>query len=224
MNHLIRLVAGAAILLFLPPSPLSGFKAVDDPPKPLRKPRPEPKTDTAGSSYWGKVTEITKRSISIQFDNQKDQKPKKFLLSETMPAGKIPTEPRLMPGPRIPFTYRVSPTAMYRITDVKLGDWVAIKYAHVGDLNICDHICIQKRPGGRVPPLPEEAEALAKPSPPPPGRPAGPPYIPYHERINAYWDLEDKGIPYPEKFGKKRRFPVGPMPRKLTLDTPAISQ
>jgi hypothetical protein len=27
------------------------------------------------------------------------------------------------------------------------------------------------------------------------------------------WDLEDKGIPYPEKFGEDRRFPFAPMPR-----------
>jgi hypothetical protein len=33
--------------------------------------------------------------------------------------------------------------------------------------------------------------------------------------MNAYWDLVDKGIAYPEKFGKKRRFPEAPMPRQV---------
>jgi hypothetical protein len=31
--------------------------------------------------------------------------------------------------------------------------------------------------------------------------------------INAYWDREERGIPYPEKFGKFRRWPEAPMPR-----------
>ena len=45
----------------------------------------------------------------------------------------------------------------------------------------------------------------------------------YHEDWDAYWDLEDKGIPYPEKFGRNRRFPIAPMPRDLT-NTGRISQ
>ncbi len=47
-----------------------------------------------------------------------------------------------------------------------------------------------------------------------------PSMIPYHERMNAYWDLEEKGIPYPEKFGKYRRFPIAPMPREVKLGSP----
>jgi hypothetical protein len=33
--------------------------------------------------------------------------------------------------------------------------------------------------------------------------------------MNAYWDLEENGIAYPEKFGPDRRFPVAPMPRQV---------
>lgn len=201
---------GASLVLADPPQE----------PTPRRVPL-VPRNDAANVPYWGTVTELTKTSITIQFDSQKDLKPKQFLVSETLAAGKIPMEPRRMPGPLGPREYPVSPTQMYRLTDVKVGDWVAISYAHLGELDICDHICIQKRPGGRVPPLPDEAEALQKPSPRPPGRKA-PLYIPYHEWINAYWDLEDKGIPFPEKFGEHRRWPVAPSPREVKVG-PAIA-
>ena len=43
---------------------------------------------------------------------------------------------------------------------------------------------------------------------------------PYHERMNAHWDLEDRGIPYPAKFGIMRRFPTAPPPREVL--SPAI--
>ena len=40
--------------------------------------------------------------------------------------------------------------------------------------------------------------------------------------MNAYWDLKDRGIPYPEKFGHRRLFPVAPMPREIKLG-PAVA-
>jgi hypothetical protein len=111
---------------------------------------------------------------------------------------------------------------MYRLGDVKPGDQVSICYAYLGGESICDHICIQKRPGGRVPPLPDEAEALRK-RPRIPGDPEIP-HVRYDEWINAYWDLEDKGIPFPEKFGPNRRWPVAPMPRELKPLVPLNGQ
>jgi hypothetical protein len=164
--------------------------------------------------YWGAVTELTKTTITIQFPNHK-VKPKTFRVSETLAAGKIPMEPRLFPGQQR--GYHVSASDMYRLTDVNVGDWVFIHYAHLGDQDICDHIGIQKRPGGRVPPLPEEAEALRRPKGPPDPR-----HIRYDEEMNAYWDLEDKGIPYPQKFGPLRRWPVAPMPREVKIG-PAVA-
>ena len=85
-----------------------------------------------------------------------------------------------------------------------------------------------KRPGGQVPPLPDEAEWLTSlegslsakhranlsPAMLAKIREIDAKRIPYHEAVNAEWDLQDKGIPYPEKFGKNRRFPVAPMPRE----------
>jgi hypothetical protein len=32
--------------------------------------------------------------------------------------------------------------------------------------------------------------------------------------------LVDKGIPYPEKFGKYRKFPAAPLPREVKLGPP----
>ena len=202
--------------------------AFPDESPPLRKP-PEPKDGDVDVRYWGTVTEMTKTSITIQFDNRKEQKPKRFLLSETLAAGKYAIVGRLKPG----FTFRstVSPVEMYRLMDVKVGDWVTIRYACLDGVDICDNISITKRPGGQVPPLPAEAESLMDPEkfrkakfPEVQWRPdPRSPYIPYHERMNAYWDLEDKGIPYPEKFGKKRRWPVAPTPREKKLPGPLIS-
>jgi hypothetical protein len=171
------------------------------------------------------VTEITKSSITIQWPGEP---PKEFALSDDLAAGRVPSKPHVIPAS--PRGYRVPPEFMYPLTDVKVGDVVVIYYTHLGNLDICDHIRIQKRPGGRVPPLPEEAEKLINPaervrSVLPPGTPLPKAwqdavYIPYHERQNAYWDLEDKGIPYPEKFGDKRRWPVAPMPREVKIGSP----
>jgi hypothetical protein len=171
---------------------------------------PEPMNDAGGVPYGGVVTEIAKYSITVQFAKDK---PKRFSVSETLAVGKVPMFPRPIPGRRQPYT--LMPSYMYRLTDVKVGDWVGIKYSSLDGVITCDHIRISKRPGGRVPPLPDEAEALRRPRARPPGFPAARTFIRYDEDMNAYWDLEDKGIPYPEKFGKNRRFPEAPMPRAV---------
>jgi hypothetical protein len=186
-----------------------------------------PKNDAVEVAYGGTVTEITKNSITIQWIATKGEKPKTFAVSETLAAGKIPMEPRLRPGQTSGNTVR--PWCMYRLTDVKVGDTVDILYAHLSGADICDHICIKKRPGGRVPPLPEEAEKLRNRveiwKAENPGE-ALPPWLRDYKHIrcdewfNAYWDLEDKGIPYPEKFGADRRWPIAPMPRLTSVTTP----
>jgi hypothetical protein len=172
---------------------------------------PMPTKDCMGLHYGGAVTEVTKDSITIQWPGE--EKPKKFAASEILASGGFPTKDRPPLNGRPPQT--VGPSDRYRLADVKVGDLVHIFYAHLGGLDICDNIHIIKRPGGRVPPLPEGAENLIAPS--------GRKLIAYHEYMNARWDLEDKGIPYPEKFGNQRRWPVAPMPRDLT-NTGRISQ
>jgi len=195
-----------------------------NPPMKVQTKPEEPKGDTVGWLYWGTVTELTKDSITIGYEAEK---PKKFAVSETLAAGKVPKEPRLRPGQVQ--GYHVSTADMYRLTDVKVGDLVMIKYARIDKVDICDHIRIWKRPGGQVPPLPEEAEWLAsiEGSLPAKTRASLSPEtlariremdakrIRYHERMNAHWNLVDHDTAYPEKFGYSRRFPVAPLPREV---------
>jgi hypothetical protein len=171
-----------------------------------------PNNDAVYVPYAGTVTEITKDSITIQWTATPGEQPRKFLLSDTLAAGKIPMEPRLIPGRERGYSLLAS--SMYRITDVKVGDSVGIHYAHLSGINICDHICIQRRPGGLVPPLPEEAEKLSTPAgifqAKFPGRPIPAElknwsHIPYHERMNAHWDRQ------------------APMPREVGVTGPPIS-
>lgn len=191
-------LATSTLLLFLPL-----VVSADEPTKPWK-----PTKDAANIPYSGTVTEVTKNSITVKWPGVE---PKKFAVSETLAAGGIPKEPRMRPGVRQPYT--VDEPYLYRLTDVMVGDQVVIIYAHIGDAAICDHICINKRLNGLVPPLPEGAVAPKKYPPNPRFKPYS--SIPYHERMNAYWDLEDRGIPYPEKFGPYRRWPVAPMPREV---------
>jgi hypothetical protein len=214
----------AALALFLIPgiAPLAVVASAQGVGPPPAKNYPEPERDAGGVPYWGTVTEITKDSITIQGPGEK---PKKFPVSETLAAGKIPMKARPIPG-RERQPYSVTAADMYRLTDVKVGDRVDIKYSSLSGVITCDHICIKKRPGGRVPPLPEEAEALRKPTPVPglvDQKVIDARHIRYDEWVNAYWDLEDKGIPYPEKFGDFRRWPEAPMPREVRITTPPIS-
>jgi hypothetical protein len=203
---------------------LSAAKVRPDEPKPSKALR-DPQVGFRGVDYpQGIVTEVTKDSITVECPERMVQgaRPgpggttiwepkvlaavpaKRFAVSEVLAAGGVPKEPR--PGS---FPYRVSENEMYRLTDVKVGDWVVIRYAQVVGVDTCDHIRIVKRPGGRVPPLPEGVKEIS--------------VIPYHERMNAHWDLEDKGIPFPESFARRgfpRSFPIAPMPREVPMPKP----
>ena len=173
-------------------------------------PRPVRPGGMGPTTYWGTVTELGKDSITVRYG---DEKPVRFPVSETLASGGFAKEGRPFPAPARP--HLVSPSFMFRLKDVKVEDRVHLLNVVIDGTVTCDHISITKRPGGRMPSLPKEAEDLRRPEPPPPGFGDPPPYIPYNEYWDAYWDLEDKGIPYPEKFGKKRRFPAAPMPREV---------
>ncbi len=188
--------------------------AASDPPRPQPIPYElrEPKEGSVNNDYGGTVTEVTKDSITIQWTATPGVKPKKFAVSETLAAGKVPKEPRPQPGVR--YVYKVEPAYMYRLNDVKAGDVVAIVYARVNGTDICDHICIARRPDGLIPPLQKEAEDLRNwkeihkklyPGRPLPEWEEKIPYVPYHERWNAYWAK------------------VAPMPREVKPPGPAIS-
>lgn len=172
---------------------------------------PMPAKDGTGWCYVGMVTEVTKNSVTILWPGE--EKAKTFTASDILASGKFPVKHRER-SDGLP-AHTVSPSHRYRLSDVQVGDHVDIRFAHFGDQDICDEICITKRPGDRVPPLPDGAEPLPDATLERWLRKAGAEYIRYHERVNAYWDLEDKGIPYPEKFGRQRRFPVAPMPRAV---------
>lgn len=187
------------------------------PNEPSWKNPPRPKKDTAHVLYCGVAWAVEKNTITLK---GLEEQPKTFILSEPLAKGEIPKHSRAGLN-----KYFVPPWAMYRVSDVKVGDWLIIYYARLGDLDICDQISISKRPGGRVPPLPTEAENLLRPEGV--AKANNPnaseellaelrkrPHIEYHEWRNAHWDLVDKGIAYPEKFGDYRMFPVAPMPRE----------
>lgn len=168
-------------------------------------PRPEPTRDEADVCYWGVATAVTKDSITIRYKNWK---PKTFPVSAVLARGDFQLYPRIGPGLR---PYKPMESAMYRLTDVKVGDWVNIYYAHIDGKNICDHINIGKRPGGKIPPLPKEAEELLMPTI---RDKFDPPYIPSHERVQAYWDVVDEGHAWPKKHGPLPICPQAPPPRE----------
>ena len=171
---------------------------------------PEPKEGAVYVHYSGTVTEVTKTSVTIEWPGEK---PKLFQASETLAAGEFPKAISFKPNGRLRTTL---PLFRYRLADVKVGDRVQIYFSRLNGVDICDAISISKRPGGQVPPLPDGAEPLLES--------VSGKYMPrYHEWTNALWDLEDKGIPFPEKFGEFRRWPVAPMPRDVTVSGPRIS-
>jgi len=194
--------------------PLPDVASRAAPPRIVRPPQ-EPREGEVNVPYCGTVTRVTRDSVTIQWMATPGEQPKTFQVSETLAAGKIPKEPRLVPGQVR--GYFVMPCYMYRLTDVKVGDWVSIHYASIGGVDICDHICIDRRPDGLIPPLPKEAEDLIDPREhtrnqfKKKGKPVPPdwekmiadwPYTPYHEMRNAYWEK------------------VAPMPREVK---PAIA-
>jgi len=177
-------------------------------------PRPQPPAvpgDGGHLAYWGQVTQLTKMSITIQGPDLTIPQ-QQFGLSDDLAAGKMPNPQRPLPGR--PQTQSVSPQFLYRITDVRVGDEVTILYSKFMGRGTCNYVTIDKRIGGHIPPLPEEAENLRRGPPRPPGAPPRE-YIPYHEWMNAHWDLVDHGISNPEHFGRKRKLATAPPPRKV---------
>jgi hypothetical protein len=62
--------------------------------------------DAGGVPYGGVVTEINRHSITVKFAKDK---PKRFSVSETLAAGKVPTEPLPIPGRRQPYSLAAHP-------------------------------------------------------------------------------------------------------------------
>jgi hypothetical protein len=88
----------------------------------------------------------------------------------------------------------------YRISDVKVGDIVQLRFLQSDYyINVIHGICIYRRPGGKIPPAPGEKDKQG---------------IRYHERMQARQDWEEKSIPIPMKFlsPKDKRERIAPAP------------
>lgn len=95
-----------------------------------------------------------------------------------------------------------TPAAQYRLSDVKVGDKVFLDWWRFEGADYIHYVRIERRPGGKVPPSPAEKPDEKNP---------------WHEKANAYQELEEKGTPLPEKFRPK---PLPPPPRPLPPSVP----
>ena len=74
-----------------------------------------------------------------------------------------------------------TPGDSYRLKDVKVGDKVSVLYSRIDGVNVCEAIGIRRRPGGLIPPSNGPSDQK----------------IPYHQRMQAWQDFEEKGTPLP---------------------------
>lgn len=108
--------------------------------------------------------------------------PRVFKFTSALAAGGGPVSPA-------PVLYPISSPRNYTRDHVQVGDIVQLAcQVYKGEIE-CRSICIRRRPGGRVPCAPGD-ERIRQ--------------FPYHERMNAFQDFEEKGIPLPKKWGDER--------------------
>lgn len=173
------------------------------------------KSKVIGSfEYGGVVTQITPTGITIVGAGErakagrivKVRGARTFAPSANLQAGK--------------YGFRHGATNFtYRWADVKVGDRVVILFDQIAEeTEVCATICIQRRPGGRVPPAPGEADLRARF----PGR-SWPPR--YHEMVNARQAFEENNTPIPdhllspwEREASMER--TAPMPRLIKPRVP----
>ena len=147
--------------------------------------------------YTDEILTITSASGAVTIFRRIDQPIRLFEAGEELAARETPAI-----AADIQF---VPASDTYRLTDVRVGDLVMIKCRLDGGVNICDTICILRRPGGRIPPAPGERAGSQ---------------IKHHERAQAFQDLEEKGIPIPDRILPSwelaaRRAKNAPMPREV---------
>jgi hypothetical protein len=102
---------------------------------------------------------------------KRGQAARAFLLSEDLASAGVPKD--ATGGDR------------YSLQDVRVGDLVVVTYATLPQGGVCQTVCIHRRPGGRVPPADDGTARAA---------------YRWHELANARQDLEEKGVPLPQKF------------------------
>jgi hypothetical protein len=136
--------------------------------KPLEvAPWPNIRQPLNGDLLEGTVTEVTRDSITLKLPKGQTQR---------FPVGSC-----LASGEFFPDQYPRS----YRLSDVAVGDKIHISCLKLNGVLRCETICIDRRPGGRVPPCPGEEANHPRP---------------WHEYMNAKQDFEEKGIPIPVKL------------------------
>jgi hypothetical protein len=133
-------------------------------------------------------------SVRLEFEG----KGLRFVLLHSLP---------LMPG-FVPPTIPGEPRS-HRFSDLQRNDVIEAVYFQWDDRMVCSQILICRRPGGKIPPIAEDlGDGFRSPS-----------SDPWHERMQAYQDWEEKGIPIPDKYcppGElSRPFPdIAPRPRE----------
>ncbi|MDB5310592.1 MAG: hypothetical protein JWO38_4794 [Gemmataceae bacterium] len=126
----------------------------------------KPKVEAVRSGYGGTVTSIGKDSITVK---RGDGNP-----ALTFPVSRILAEGSYPRGEPQEFSYRLS--------DIRIGDEVGIRYDRIDGVNVCKALLIHRRPGGEVPPA---------------NRPPDDDGFYYHEWANIRRRCEAKGVPYP---------------------------
>jgi hypothetical protein len=122
-------------------------------------------------------------------------------------AGSFYSHPPLVPGPAPttfvigpelssgedynPVSWRNHPTIClkghveysYRLRDIQIGDRLRVHCSRVNGMDVCYQICIHRRPGGRVPPLPGRKRSYSRHE--------------YHIVVSRLGECEAKGLPLP---------------------------
>ena len=143
-------------------------------------------TKVAGSRDGFTITDADGNVIVLRV---KDQPIRTFKFTDDLAAGKV--APGLAAGDS------------YRPQDVKVGDVVYIRYDRIVGDETCKQIMITERPGGLVPPSPNDRGDVKG--------------IKYHEWRNAQNDFDIRGIPLPDRFLspaelEERRAKIAPLP------------
>jgi hypothetical protein len=127
--------------------------------------------------YEGTLTEIAPNSIVLEGPNQA---PRRFALGPALVAGSYVTDPNAQFDK---YNSSGEPQYSYRVSDTQLGDKLKIYYIQVNGVDVCDQICIHRRPGGRVPPMPGRRRSYSR--------------YEYHNLASWRGECEAKGLPWP---------------------------
>lgn len=168
-----------------------------------------------GGGRTGRVTAMDKDSITVEFpepykewcfDTDEKNRPirKLTFIYPALPPQELKLRGLLAEGDAPTRGESVS----YRTTDVRVGDRVVVTRNPTREgVWYCSHVAILRRPGGKVPEAPHDADSK---------------YHGYkwHEYCQAHQDFEEKGTPIPAKFLPGYKDKIAPMPREVK--TPRI--